>query len=52
MVFRKQDPSTKNKFPVGIDVTEFLAELGMAKDTTEVVKAVGDYTLVAFYYML
>ena len=35
---RKEDPPNKNKLPVGIDVTYFLAELGMAKDATEVVK--------------
>ena len=49
---RKEDPPTKNKLRVGIDVSEFLARLGMAKDATEVVKAVGDYVLIAFYYLL
>ena len=44
-------PTTKNKFPVGIDVPEFLADLGIAKDAIEVVKAVGDYTLIKFYYL-
>ena len=27
--WRKEDPTTKKKLPVGIDVPEFLAELGM-----------------------
>ena len=32
---------------MGIDVPEFLAGLGMDKDATEVLKAVGDYALFA-----
>ena len=38
--WRKEDPPTKGKLPVGIDVPDFLAELGMEKDATEMVKAV------------
>ena len=37
---------------VGIDVPECLVDLGMAKDSTEVVKAVGDNALIVFYYFL
>ena len=37
---------------MGIDVTEFLAELGMAKDTTEMVNAAGDCAVIAFHYLL
>ena len=48
--WRKEDPTTKKKLPVGIDVPEFLAELGMVKDATEMVKAVGDCAIIAFYY--
>ena len=40
--WRKDDPPTKKKLPVGIDVPAFLADLGMEKDSTEMVKAVGD----------
>ena len=47
-----EDPPTKKIFPVGIDVPEFLAELGMDKDATEVVKAVGDCAVIVFYYLL
>ena len=50
--WRKEDPRTKNKLPVGIDVPDVLAELGMAKDSTEVVKAVGDYVLITLFYLL
>ena len=42
---RKEDPNTKNKFSVEIDVPNVLVELWMAKDATEVVTAVGDYNL-------
>ena len=37
---------------MGIDVPEILAELGMEKDATEMVKAVGDCAIIAFYYSL
>ena len=49
---RKEDPSTKNKLPVGIDVPEFLAELGMEEDATEMVKTVGDCAIISFHYLL
>ena len=35
-----------------IDVPEFLAELGMEEDSTEMVKEVGDCAIIAFYYLL
>ena len=50
-VWRKEDPTTKKKFPVGIDVPEFLAELVMENYSTEMVKAVGDCAVNAFYYL-
>ena len=50
--WRKEDPPTKKKFPVVIDVPEFLEELGMAKYATDVVKAFGDYALITLYYLL
>ena len=50
--WRKEDPPTKKKLPVGIDVPEFLADLGMKKYSTEMVKAVGDCAIIAFYYLL
>ena len=50
--WRKKDPPTKKTLPVGIDVTEFLAELGMEKDAIEMVKAVGDCAIISFYYLL
>ena len=49
---RKEDPLTNKKLPVGIDIPEFLAELGIDKAATELVKAVGNFTVIAFYYFL
>ena len=49
--WKKEYPSTKNKFPVGTDVPYILDDLWMAKDATEVVKAVCDYALIAIYYL-
>ena len=51
-VWRKEDPPSKNKFPVGIDVPQFLAGLGVAKDATKVVKAVDDFALITCHYLL
>ena len=50
--WRKEDSPTKKKLPVGIDVPEFLAGLGMGKYATEMVKAFGDCAMIAFYYLL
>ena len=50
--WRNEDPLNKNKLPVGIDVLDFLTELGMAKGVTEVVKAVCDHALITLYYLL
>ena len=35
-----------------IDVPNVLAELGMEKYATEMVKAVGDFAVKSFYYLL
>ena len=37
---------------MGVDIPEFLAELGRDKANTELVKAVGELTVIAFYYLL
>ena len=47
-IWRKENPPTKKKFPVGINVPELLADLGMEKDATEMVKAVGDCAIITF----
>ena len=45
---RKEDPTTNIVFSVGIDVPEFLSELGIDKDATEMVKPVGDCAVISF----
>ena len=50
--WRKYDPPTNKKLPVVIDALEFLAELGIEKDATGMINAVGDCTVIAFYYLL
>ena len=49
--WRQEDPSTTKKLPVEADVPEFMAELGRAKDTTELTKVVGDCGLMAYCYV-
>ena len=48
----QEGPTHYENFPVVTDVPELLAELGMAKDSTEMVKAVGDLAVITFYYLL
>jgi len=49
---RKEDPMTTKKLPVESDVPEYLARIGGGNGATEVEKAVGDQSLIAFYYLL
>ena len=50
--WRKQDPPTLKKLPVPIDIPEFLAALGTSRGANELDQAIGDLTLIAFYYLL
>ena len=50
--FAKEDPATKKKLPIEVDIPNYVAELGRAKEASELAKAVGDLTLIAFYYLL
>ena len=49
---RKEDPVTKKMLPVESDVPEFIARIGCEGSATELEKAVGDHSLIAFYYLL
>jgi hypothetical protein len=40
------------KLPVEVDVPEYLVKLGLLPEATELDKARGDLSLVAFYYLL
>ena len=50
--WRKADPPTTKQLPVESDVPELLVATGRRPGASELVKAVGDWTLVAFYYLL
>ena len=50
--WRKEDPATTKQLPIEADVPELLAERGRRPSATERDRAVGDLTLIAFYYQL
>jgi len=50
--FRKADPPTTKQLPVEADVPEYLVNLGQGPDARELDRAVGDLTMIAFYYLL
>jgi hypothetical protein len=50
--WRKHDPATTKKLPVEADVPTFLCQLGASPSATTLESAVGDLTLIAFYYLL
>jgi hypothetical protein len=50
--WHKEDPPTMKQLPVESDVLEFLAAASAQRGASELVKAVGDWTLIAFYYLL
>ena len=49
---RKEDPPTSKKLPVEVDVPEEVAKLGARPDAAEHTRAVGDLSLIAFYFLL
>ena len=51
-IWEKEDPSTRKKLSVEMDVPEFLAGAAQHKDTTGQMKAVGDLLLIEYYYLL
>ncbi len=50
--FRKVDPPTTKQLPMGADVPEFLVQLGLSPEARELDQAIGDLTMIAFYYLL
>jgi hypothetical protein len=50
--FAKEDPPTRKMLPVESDVPELLVEMGYSKPGTAHTRAVGDLSLIAFYYLL
>jgi hypothetical protein len=50
--YNKQDPPTKKMLPVKVNVPELLVEMGYGKSGATHAKAIGDLSLIAFYYLL
>ena len=50
--WRKEDPPTSKMLPVESDVPEWLVAKGHKQGATELDMAVGDLTMIAFYYLL
>jgi hypothetical protein len=50
--YRKEDPVLLKKLPVEADVPEFLVDTGYASEGSNLNKAIGDLSLIAYYYLL
>ena len=50
--WRKDDPATIKKLPVEADVPEFLSHVGTLPSANALNQAIGDLSLIAFYYLL
>jgi hypothetical protein len=50
--YSKEDPPTRKMLPIETDVPQLLVELGYSKSGTAHAQAIGDLTLIAFYYLL
>jgi hypothetical protein len=50
--WRKEDPPTTKQLPVEADVPKLLAERGLVSTATSLDRAIGDLSLIAFYYLL
>ena len=48
----KEDPATPKKLPVEADAPELLVKEGLCPGATQRSKAIGDQTLMAWYYLL
>ncbi len=50
--YSKADPPTKKMLPVEADVPELLVKMRYGKEGTIHTQAIGDLSLIAFYYLL
>jgi len=50
--FGKEDPPTMKKLPVEVDVPEYLVEMASLGGATELDRSAGDWSLIAYYYLL
>ena len=46
------DPPTTKQLPVEADVPEYLVQLGLDPEARELDRAIGDLTMIVFYYLL
>jgi hypothetical protein len=50
--YSKEDPPTRKMLPIESDVPQFLVDIGYSESGTAHTQAVGDLSLIAFYYLL
>ena len=50
--YSKSDPPTRTMLLVEADVPKLLVEMGYEKGGTSHAKAIGDLSMIAFYYLL
>jgi hypothetical protein len=50
--YDKEDPPTRKMLPIETDVPQLLVDVGYSKSRTAHTKAIGDLTLIAFYFLL
>ncbi len=50
--YAKEDPPTRKMLPVETDVPELLVEMEYGNSGTAHTQAIGDLSLIAFYYLL
>ena len=50
--WKRDDPPVMKKLPVEADVPELLARIGQRTTANELDRAIGDLSLIAFYYLL
>ncbi len=50
--YSKADPPTKKMLPVEADVPELLVKMGYSSSGSSQTQAIGDLSLIAFYYLL
>jgi hypothetical protein len=48
----KVDPPTMKQLPVEADIAEYLVKVGLDPEACELDCAIGDLTMIAFYYLL
>jgi hypothetical protein len=50
--YRKEDSVSLKKLPVEADIPKFLVNTGYAPEGSDLYKAIGDLSLIAYYYLL